>query len=268
MCTQPDVAGSWPLTTFSVVVLPPPFGPSSATTLPFGTTRSTPCSTSMRPYAAFRPFSSRSGHALTAAVASRVASLDCPLPEVGVEHELVLLDLGGGADGEDGAEVEHVDPRAHLHHERHVVLDHEDGHALARELERAARRRRRTRRRRGPRRARRAAAPGVAAPAPGRARRGGPDRWAWRRRGRWRPSGCRRGRGSPRRRSAGRSSRATSPCGSPPTPARSRRRSATRTPRGAGRSGRCRAGPACAAAGPTAPRRRGSPGPTSSPAGR
>jgi hypothetical protein len=48
-CTQPAVEASWPLATFKVVVLPPPFGPRSATTEPRGTTRSTPWSTSMRP---------------------------------------------------------------------------------------------------------------------------------------------------------------------------------------------------------------------------
>ena len=36
MWTHPAVAASWPLATLSVVVLPPPLGPSSATTAPRG----------------------------------------------------------------------------------------------------------------------------------------------------------------------------------------------------------------------------------------
>src|SRR4051794_27569048 len=133
MCTQPAVGVICPLITFSVVVFPPPFGPSRATTLPTGTTRSTPWSTSMRPYAAFTPLSSRTfsaigGRVLEGGLLGRGA-------EVRVEHRLVLLDLLGGADREDGAEVEHVDPRAHAHDQRDVVLDHEDGHALGREVE-------------------------------------------------------------------------------------------------------------------------------------
>src|SRR5438132_137020 len=49
MCTQPTVGARRPLTTFRVVDLPAPFGPSRAKTLPAGITNDTPWSTSMRP---------------------------------------------------------------------------------------------------------------------------------------------------------------------------------------------------------------------------
>ena len=47
-----SVGLSRPLATFSVVLLPAPFGPSSAYTVPGGIVMFTPCSTSMLPYAA------------------------------------------------------------------------------------------------------------------------------------------------------------------------------------------------------------------------
>ena len=55
--------GCRPAATRSVVVLPAPFGPSTATTEPAGTGRSTPCSTLMPSYAARTPRSSSSGPA-------------------------------------------------------------------------------------------------------------------------------------------------------------------------------------------------------------
>src|SRR5206468_803923 len=60
-CTHPPVAGRRPSITFSVVVLPAPFGPRSANTVPAGTTRFTPCSTSIRPYPAVTLRSSSAG---------------------------------------------------------------------------------------------------------------------------------------------------------------------------------------------------------------
>ena len=47
--TDPEVGGISPHATCSVVDLPAPLGPSSATTVPGATARSTPCSTSMDP---------------------------------------------------------------------------------------------------------------------------------------------------------------------------------------------------------------------------
>ena len=46
---SPDVAFFCPLMTLTRVLLPPPLGPSSATTAPLGTVRSTPRRTSIRP---------------------------------------------------------------------------------------------------------------------------------------------------------------------------------------------------------------------------
>ena len=47
--TSPLTGDSWPLATFSVVLLPAPFGPSSAYTCPGGMAKLTPCSTSIVP---------------------------------------------------------------------------------------------------------------------------------------------------------------------------------------------------------------------------
>jgi hypothetical protein len=49
MWTHPSVGTMRPLITLSVVVLPPPFGPSRAKTVPGGTVKLIPCTTSMRP---------------------------------------------------------------------------------------------------------------------------------------------------------------------------------------------------------------------------
>ena len=49
MWTHPAVGASRPLTTFSVVDFPAPFGPSRANTVPGETVSETPWSTSIRP---------------------------------------------------------------------------------------------------------------------------------------------------------------------------------------------------------------------------
>ena len=51
-------AGTSPMIDFMVVVLPAPLRPSSVTTSPSATRKSTPCSTWLSPYQAFRPFTS------------------------------------------------------------------------------------------------------------------------------------------------------------------------------------------------------------------
>src|SRR5215211_5575734 len=50
--TPPALQGRRPETALSSVVLPAPFGPSSDTTSPAPTRRSTPCSTAILPYPA------------------------------------------------------------------------------------------------------------------------------------------------------------------------------------------------------------------------
>ena len=66
--TLPAVGTMRPLHTLSVVDFPEPFGPSSANTEPWGTTRSMPWTTSMRPYAARTPLSSSRGASVTMSV--------------------------------------------------------------------------------------------------------------------------------------------------------------------------------------------------------
>src|SRR3954471_4515059 len=63
MWRHPDVGRGRPAATLSVVVLPAPFGPSSANTVARGTAKLTPCTTSMRPYAARTSRSSSAGGA-------------------------------------------------------------------------------------------------------------------------------------------------------------------------------------------------------------
>ena len=55
--------------------------------------------------------------------------------QVGVEHRFVGLNLGRGAAGDHLAEVQHDDPSTHPHHQRHVVLDHQDRHAVGGQLQ-------------------------------------------------------------------------------------------------------------------------------------
>jgi hypothetical protein len=47
--TSPALGARVPAQTLSIVVLPPPFGPSSAITDPAATSRLTPCTTSIGP---------------------------------------------------------------------------------------------------------------------------------------------------------------------------------------------------------------------------
>src|SRR5205807_581061 len=114
------------------VVFPAPLGPSSASTEPRGTVRSTPCSTSIRPYAACTPISCSAG-CVAASVAGVVGSgavsscIGASGPQVRRTHALVGADLVGRSDGDDPAEVQHVDARAHVHHQLDVMFDEEHG---------------------------------------------------------------------------------------------------------------------------------------------
>ena len=47
-------------------------------------------------------------------------------PQVGLAHGLVAEDVGGGALGDEGAEVEHVEAAGHRAHQLDVVLDQQD----------------------------------------------------------------------------------------------------------------------------------------------
>src|SRR5256885_10028075 len=54
------------------------------------------------------------------------------ISKVGGDHGRVLRDLGGGAAGDDLAEVQHRDPVADLHHQADVVLDEQHRAPFAR----------------------------------------------------------------------------------------------------------------------------------------
>src|SRR5512132_174761 len=96
----------------SVVVLPAPFAPRSATTSPSSTRSETPWSARMGPYRAWTSFSSSSGI---------LAS------EIGLDHVGVLLHLARRSLRDLPPEVQDVNALADAHDERHVMLDDQDG---------------------------------------------------------------------------------------------------------------------------------------------
>ena len=214
----------------------------------------------------------RTASARSRAVASRRSGPGAvsPAAEVGSQHRLVGPDPLGRAVGDDLAEVEHRQVGAHPHHERHVVLDQQDARA-----------------RRGP--ARSSRLPNASVSLSSRPEAGSSSSRTVGRAARARPSSTSRAcpvgsaptgwsatacEGEPvedqvdlvRRLEVARRRRgtaapgcadATSCAGSRDPPGRCRGRSGTRTPRGAGTSGRCRGGPARACRGPRCRDRRG-----------
>ena len=248
------------------VDLPAPLGPSSAITAPLGTVRSTPRSTSIRPYAACTSTTSRIGTLMPrdrrdrrvarprevgrVSSGSALGRAVVGVAEVGLLHAGVVADLGRGAGGDHRAEVEDVDLVADRHHQVHVVLDHEDAAALGGQLAQQlaerlglglvlARRRLVEQQQLAGRR------PGSGpARAAGRCRSGS-SRPARRRTPRCRPARAARRRRP--RRGPDQPERARRGCRG--RPGRCRGRSASRTPRAAGRCGPCRAwrggAPAC-----------------------
>src|SRR4030088_557173 len=91
--TLPAVFRTVPEMARSVVVLPAPFAPSRATTLPSGTCSDTPCRALTDPYAAWTSVSSSSAIGLG--------------PEVRLDHRLVLADLARRPVGDLPSEVQH-----------------------------------------------------------------------------------------------------------------------------------------------------------------
>src|SRR4029079_15059662 len=108
-----------PSTDFSVEVRPAPLRPSSVTTSPLRTERSTPCSTCDSPYQAFSP---------------AISSTALPLAIAGAHVRFLDLgifgDLGVRSLGEDRAALQHGDPVRDARHDAHVVLDHQHRAAL------------------------------------------------------------------------------------------------------------------------------------------
>src|SRR5947208_5232979 len=97
--------------------LPAPFGPTSPTISPRPTVRSMPRTAGTPAYRTSSASTSRAagGSDITAAPAEvRVRDID------------VLPHLRRRAGGERAALVEHVDAVAHLHDQRHVVVDQQD----------------------------------------------------------------------------------------------------------------------------------------------
>src|SRR4249919_2611391 len=117
----------------SVVVLPAPLAPSSATTSPSSTVSDTPCSATIGPYRA-STFSSSSSRAIVLRGVGLVRIgrqrlrllLVLGRAEIGLDDLRVGLYLGRHALGDLAAEVEDVDALGHRHDEVHVVLDEQD----------------------------------------------------------------------------------------------------------------------------------------------
>src|SRR5258708_16013300 len=101
---------------FNVEVRPAPLRPSSVTTSPLCTVRSTPCSTCDSPYHALRPAMRRTSSAMGG-------------PHVRLHHRGIRRDLRVAALREHRAAREHGDRLADAGDHAHVVLHHEHGAA-------------------------------------------------------------------------------------------------------------------------------------------
>src|SRR5262245_32130422 len=126
----PDIGRTSPEIARSVVVLPAPFGPSSATTSPLPTWRSRPRTTAAASYPAERSSSSRTGSALIAQCLHLVGGR----PEIGGDHLGVGAHLARRTDRDHLAELEHDDAVADAEHESHVVIDEQDRRAAVDDL--------------------------------------------------------------------------------------------------------------------------------------
>src|ERR1700682_1331959 len=115
--TVPDRGTRSPLSVLSVVVLPDPLPPSSATTAPAGTWNDTSRSTSVAPYHTLRLWTSSIGMPLERA------------SEVRFDHLGILGHLGRPPLGDLAAVVQDGDAVGDLHHEPDHVLDEQDGDA-------------------------------------------------------------------------------------------------------------------------------------------
>src|SRR5580692_6680411 len=98
----------------SVVVLPAPLPPISATISPISTLNEMPLSTSMWPYDTFK---------------SSTLSMAMPPAEIGLDHERIALDLGRRAFGDFLAEIQYRDAIADPHHQAYIVFDQQNGDA-------------------------------------------------------------------------------------------------------------------------------------------
>src|SRR5919197_3817313 len=111
--TISPVCRTVPETDRSVVVLPAPLAPSSATISPSSTRSETPWSALIGPYRASTPRSSSSGGIVSS--------------EICLDHLWVCPYVGGLAAGDQAPEVENVHVVADRHDEVHVVLNEQHG---------------------------------------------------------------------------------------------------------------------------------------------
>src|SRR5919204_867496 len=111
--TISPVCRTVPETDRSVVVLPAPFAPSSATISPSSTRSDTPCSALIGPYRASTPRSSSSGGIFSS--------------EIRLDHLWVYPHVRRRAAGDQTPEVENVHVITDGHDEVHVVLDEQYG---------------------------------------------------------------------------------------------------------------------------------------------
>src|SRR5258706_12050470 len=101
--TEPSRRSTMPMIDLSVVVLPAPLRPSSVTTSPPRTSKSTPCRMCDSPYQALSPLVASSD------VYGWFAASAMPRPEVSLDHFRVCRDRLVIALGEDFAPLQHGD---------------------------------------------------------------------------------------------------------------------------------------------------------------
>jgi len=104
----PPARGKRPEIALSVVVLPAPLAPISATSWPRSTVSEMPLTAVTWPY---RQTTSQSSSTLL------------PLPKISTDHFGIVLNLRRRSLGYNAAVVEHNNTIAHLHDHRHIVLD-------------------------------------------------------------------------------------------------------------------------------------------------
>src|SRR3978361_1121873 len=115
--SRPEKAGRIPEIERSVVLLPAPLAPISATSWPCLIDSEMPLMASPLPY--------RQTRSLISSTFSR------SLPEIGPYHFRIALDRRRRPLGDDLAVVQNHDPVRHPHHHRHVMLDQQDGDAAS-----------------------------------------------------------------------------------------------------------------------------------------
>src|SRR4029079_10730981 len=118
--TSPEIA-------FSVVDLPAPFAPISATISPRLISISIPCKAGIFAYSTWR-FSMRSMANLIG-VALRRSTVCLFRPEIGFDHPRMIANVGGASVCKLLAVVENGDAIASPHHDFHVVLHKHQRHA-------------------------------------------------------------------------------------------------------------------------------------------